>query len=34
MFVNFLDAIMVNAYIIIYKENFKIMNMSGPQNHT
>ena len=33
MFVNFLDAIMVNAYII-YKENFKIMNMSGPQNHT
>lgn len=33
MFVNFLDAIMVNAYII-YKKNFKIMNMSGPQNHT
>ena len=31
MFVNFLDAIMVNAYII-YKENFKIMNMPAPQN--
>lgn len=28
--VNFLDAIMVNAYII-YKENFKIMNMPQPQ---
>ena len=32
MFVNFLDAIMVNAYII-YKKKSKIMNMSGPQNH-
>ena len=31
MFVNFLDAIMVNAYII-YKENFKIMNMPAPEN--
>ena len=31
MFVNFLDAIMVNAYII-YKENFKIMNMPSPEN--
>ena len=29
MFVNFLDTIMVNAYII-YKENFKIMNMPAP----
>ena len=29
MFVNFLDAIMVNAYII-YKENFRIMNMPAP----
>ena len=31
MFVNFLDAIMVNAYII-YKDNFKIMNIPAPQN--
>ena len=31
MFVNFLDAIMVNAYIV-YKANFKIMNMPAPQN--
>lgn len=30
LFVNFLDAIMVNAYII-YKENFKIMNSPQPQ---
>ncbi|XP_022781132.1 uncharacterized protein LOC111322317 [Stylophora pistillata] len=30
MFVNFLDAIMVNAYIV-YKENFRIMNMPPPQ---
>ena len=30
MFVNFLDAIMVNAYII-YKENFKNMNMPAPE---
>lgn len=30
MFVNFLDAIMVNAYIV-YKENFLIMNMPPPQ---
>ena len=30
-FVNFLGAIIVNAYII-YKENFKIMNTSAPQN--
>ena len=31
MFVNFLDAIMVNAYII-YNENFKIMNMPAWEN--
>ena len=30
MFVNFLGAIMVNAYII-YKENFKNMNMPEPE---
>lgn len=30
MFVNFLDAIMVNAYTV-YKENFRIMNMPPPQ---
>lgn len=30
MFVNFLDAIMMNAYIS-YKENFK-MNMAATQN--
>ena len=30
MFVNFLDAIMVNTYIM-YKENFRIMNMPPPQ---
>ena len=30
MFVNFLGAIMVNAYII-YKENFKNMNMPAPE---
>ena len=30
LFVSFLDAIVVNAYII-YKENFKIMNMPQPQ---
>lgn len=32
MFVNFLDVIMVNVYII-YEENFKIMNMLGLQNY-
>ena len=31
MFVNFLEAIMVNAYII-YNENFKIMNMPASEN--
>ena len=30
LFVNFLDVIMVNAYII-YKVNFKIMNMPQPE---
>lgn len=30
MFVNFLDAVMVNAYIV-YKEHFRIMNMPPPQ---
>jgi hypothetical protein len=30
LFVNFLDAKMVNAYIF-YKQNFKIMNMPKPQ---
>ena len=30
MFVNFLDAIMVNAYIV-YRENFPIMNMPPPR---
>ena len=30
MFVNLLDATMVNAYII-YKENFKNMNMPAPE---
>ena len=31
MFVNFLEVIIVNAYII-YNENFKIMNMPASEN--